>query len=72
MQALRRVAGDELTLSGILVRRYQSDNEFGHFASRLLQTIHPLLHSSRGPDGGDLALELNLTEFALQFNDFWV
>ena len=72
MQALPRVAGAELILLGILVRRCQPGNEFGHFADGLLQTIQPLSHSSRDPDGGDLALELNLTEFALQFNDFGV
>ena len=72
MQALPRVAGDELILFGILVKRRQPDNEFGHFAYRLLQTVQPFLRPSRDPDGGDLALELNLAELTLQFNDFGV
>ena len=72
MQALPRVAGDALILLGILVWHRQPGNEFGHFTDGLLQTIQPLLHSSRGPDGGDLALELSLAEFALQFNGFRV
>ena len=72
MHALRRVAGAEFTLFGILVRHRQPGNEFGHFADGLLQTIQPLLCSSRDPDGGDLALELNLAKFTLQFNDFGV
>ena len=62
MQALRRVAGAELILLGILVWRRQPGNEFGHFAYRLLQTIQPLSHPSRDPDGDDLALELSLAK----------
>ena len=62
MQALQRVAGAELILFGILVWRRQPDDEFGHFTDGLLQTIQPFLHSGRGPDGGDLALELNLAK----------
>ena len=72
MQASPRVAGAGFILLGILVRRCQPDNEFGHFGDGLLQTIQPLLRSNRGPDGGDLALELSLAEFALQFNGFRV
>ena len=70
--ALPRVAGAGFILLGILVKRCQPDDEFGHFTDGLLQTIQPFFHSSRGPDGGDLALELSLAEFALQFNDFGV
>ena len=72
MQALPRVASAEFILLGILVRRCQPDDEFGHFTDGLLQTIQPLLQSSRRPDGGGLALELSLAEFALQFNGFRV
>ena len=69
MQALPRVANAEFILLG--TRRLATpDDEFGHFTDGLLQAIQPLLHSSRGPDGGDLALELSLKEFPLQFNDF--
>ena len=63
MQALPRVAGDELILFGILVRSCQPDNEFGHFTDGLLQTIQPLFRSSRDPDGGDLTLELSFAKF---------
>ena len=67
MDALPRVAGAEFILLGILVWHRQPDDEFGHFTDGLLQTIQPLLHSSRDPDGGDLALELNLAKFPLQY-----
>ena len=72
MQALPRVAGDEFILVGILFRRCQPDDEFGQFGDGLLLTIQSLSHSGRRPDGGGLALELSLAEFALQFNGFRV
>ena len=58
--------------SELVVRRCQPDDEIGHFGDGLLQAIQAFLHSIRDPDGSDLALELNLAEFALQFNDFGV
>ena len=72
MHDLPRVAVAGFILLGILIWLCQSDDEFGHFTDGLLQTIQSLLHSSRRPDGGGLALELSLAEFALQFNGFRV